>query len=66
MPDDETVEESIEKVINQSLSKNDLSDDEIKKRRPKPFRYITDEEEIKKELDAEQEKTVMIGTDLKT
>ena len=63
MPDDETVEESIEKVINQASSKNDLADDEIKKRRPKPFRYITDEDEIKKELDAEQEKTVMIDTD---
>jgi hypothetical protein len=63
MSDDETVEESIEKVVNQALSKNDLADDEIKKRRPKPFRYITNEDEIKKELDVEQEKTVMIGTD---
>lgn len=63
MPDDETVEGSIEKVVNQALSKNDLADDEIKKRRPKPFRYITDEDEIKKELDAEQQKTVMIGSD---
>jgi hypothetical protein len=62
MPDDETVEESTEKVINQVLSKNDLSDDEIKKRRPKPFRYITDEDEIKKELDDELDKTVMIDT----
>jgi hypothetical protein len=63
MPEDETVEESIDRVINQALSKNDLSDDEIKKRRPKPFRYLTDEDEIKKELEAEQQETVMRGPD---
>jgi hypothetical protein len=59
MPEDETVEESINKVINQALSKNDLSDDEIKKRKPKPFRYLTDEDEIKEELEGTEQKTVM-------
>jgi len=63
MPEDETVEKSIDKVINQALSKNDIKDEEIKKRRPKPFRYLTDENEIKKEFEGEQQKTVMRSTD---
>ena len=63
MPDDETLKESMDKVINQVSSKNDLADDEIKKRRPKPFRYLTDENEIKKELEEDQQKSVMRSLD---
>ena len=63
MTDDETLKESNDKVINKASSKNDLAADEIKKRRPKPFRYLTDENEIKKELEEDQQKTVMRSLD---
>jgi len=50
MPDEENVDELVDKLINEVLAKSEKEDEEIKKRAPKPFRYLTDQEEIKAEL----------------
>ena len=44
-----TLEELVDKAINDAMLKNDSKDEDIEKRKPKPFRYLTDEE-IKKEF----------------
>jgi len=54
MPADETIDEIVDKVIDDVLTKSDKDTEEIKKRRPKPFRYLTDQEEIKAELRSEE------------
>jgi len=46
MPDDEL----IDKAIDEAIARTEKTDDEVKKRRPKPFRYLT-QEEIKEILD---------------
>ncbi|MGF3555131.1 MAG: hypothetical protein ACQXXF_07705 [Thermoplasmatota archaeon] len=51
MQSDETIEDLVDRLINESMLKNDIEDDEVKKRKPKPFRYLTDKEEIKAELE---------------
>jgi hypothetical protein len=63
MSDDEAIDEALNKAINDALSKNEINDEEIKKRKPKPFRYLTDENEIKEELAEPEQKTVMRGPD---
>jgi hypothetical protein len=62
MSDDESVEEVIGRAIDEAIAKNEINDEEIKKRKPKPFRYLTDEE-IKEELAEPEQKTVMRGPD---
>jgi len=44
MPTEESIEELLDRVINEVLSKEEKPNEDIKKRKPKPFRYLTDEE----------------------
>ena len=44
-----TLEDLVDKAINEAILKSESKDEDIEKRKPKPFRYLTDEE-IKKEL----------------
>ena len=53
MPPDEE-DELIDRAIDEILAKAESRDDEIKKRRPKPFRYLTDKEDIQAELKSEE------------
>jgi len=59
MTDDEAIDEALNKAINEALGNEEINDDEIKRRKPKPFRYITDENEIREELEIPEQKTVM-------
>jgi len=63
MPDDETVDELVDKVIEEALVKSEKDNEEIKKRRPKPFRYLTNEEEIQAELTPKQPSPVTVMKD---
>ena len=55
MSAEDTIDELVDKVIDDVLNKSDKdTTDEMKKRRPKPFRYLTDKEEIKAELTSEE------------
>ena len=50
MSAEDTIDELVDRVIDDVLNKSDKDTDEMKKRRPKPFRYLTDQDEIKAEL----------------
>ncbi|KYK30623.1 MAG: hypothetical protein AYK22_03315 [Thermoplasmatales archaeon SG8-52-3] len=50
MPPDDDVDELVDKAIDEIIARAESRDDEIKKRRPKPFRYLTDKEDIQAEL----------------
>ena len=55
MSAEDTIDELVDRVIDDVLNKSDKdTTDEMKKRRPKPFRYLTDQEEIKAELTSEE------------
>ena len=60
---DETVNELVDKVIEEALTKSDKDSEDIKKRRPKPFRYLTNEEEIQAELTQEHLSPVSVMKD---
>ena len=51
MQSDEKIEDLVDKAINEAIVKHNIEVDDVKKRRPKPFRYLTDKEEIKAELE---------------
>jgi len=51
MQSDETIEDLVDRTINEAMVKHDIEDDDVKKRKPKPFRYLTDKDEIKAELE---------------
>ena len=51
MQSDETIEDLVDRTINEAMLKHEIEDEEVKKRRPKPFRYLTDKEEMKAELE---------------
>ena len=61
MTEEDSFDELIDRAIDEAINRSESSDEEIKKRKPKPFRYIIDQEEIKKELDVSNQKTVMKG-----
>ena len=50
----DTVDELVDKAIEEALSKADKDNEEIRKRKPQPFRYLTDKEEINAELASEE------------
>jgi hypothetical protein len=54
MSAEETVDELVDKAIDEALARAGKDSEDIKKRKPKPFRYLT-EEEIKAELTPEEE-----------
>ncbi len=53
MPPDEE-DELIDRAIDEALTRAESRDEEIKKRKPKPFRYLTDKEDIQAELTREE------------
>jgi len=55
MPAEETVDELVDKAIDEALARAGRDSEDIKKRKPKPFRYLTDEKEIQAELTPEEE-----------
>jgi len=62
MQSDETIEDLVDRTINEAMGRQEIEDDEVKKRRPKPFRYLTDKEEIKAELEKISTVSVMKST----
>ncbi len=44
MPTEESLEELLDRAINEILTREEKPNEDIKKRKPKPFRYLTDEE----------------------
>jgi len=52
--------ESIDDLVDEILNKSQEKPDGIKKRRPKPFRYINDENEIKSILSEEEKQTTFM------
>jgi len=54
MPTDKTIDELVDKIVDEALARSESQEDVVKKRRPKPFRYITNQEEIKAELAKEE------------
>jgi len=62
MQSSETIEDLVDRTINEAMQKHDIEVDEVKKRRPKPFRYLTDKEEIKAELEKISTVSVMKAT----
>ena len=66
MSDEETVDELVDKVIEEALAKSDKDSEDIKKRKPKPFRYLTNEEEIQAELTPEEPSPVSVMKETST
>ena len=58
MTNDNKIDELVEKVIDEALENSD-NDEELKKRRPKPFRYLN-KEEIQDELKPEEQSSVSV------
>jgi hypothetical protein len=60
MSTEETVDELVDKAIDEALVKSGIDSEEIKKRKPKPFRYITNQEEVQTELTSEEETLISV------
>ena len=58
MPTDKTIDELVDKAIDEALEKSD-SEEELKKRRPKPFRYLK-KEEIEAELSSQEPESISV------
>jgi len=61
MSTDESMDELVDKAIDEALEKTD-SEEELKKRRPKPFRYLN-KEEIQAELSPQKPESVSVMKD---
>jgi len=55
-PDEE--DEIINRAIDEVIAKSESRDEQIKKRKPKPFRYLTDKEDIQAELSRDEFTTI--------
>ena len=62
MQDDETIEDLVDRTLNEAMLRHDLEDEDVKKRRPKPFRYLTNKEEMKAELEKITTVSIMKAT----
>ena len=62
MPPDEE-DELIRRAIDEALAKVDSRDEDLKKRKPKPFRYLTDKEDIQAELSRQETTPVSVMQD---
>ena len=51
-PDEE--DEIINRAIDEVIARTESRDEELKKRKPKPFRYLTDKEDIQAELSRDE------------
>lgn len=63
MPSDDDVDELVDKAIDEVIARAESRDDEIKKRKPKPFRYLTDKEDIQAELTKDENSQVTVMGD---
>jgi hypothetical protein len=63
MPSDDDVDELVDKAIDEVIARAESRDDEIKKRKPKPFRYITDKDDIQAELTKDENSNVTVMAD---
>ena len=63
MPPDDDVDELVDKAIDEVIAKDESRDDEIKKRKPKPFRYLTDKDDIQAELTKDENSHVTVMGD---
>ena len=59
MPPDED-DELIDRAIDEVIARLESRDEEIKKRKPKPFRYLTDKEDIEAELKEQERNFVTV------
>ena len=55
-PDEE--DEIINRAIDEVIARTESRDEELKKRKPKPFRYLTDKEDIQAELSRDEFTTI--------
>ena len=60
MSSEESVDELVDKAIDEALARSGKDSEEINKRKPKPFRYITNEEEVQAELTSEEETPISV------
>lgn len=60
MPTDEEIDKLVDRVIDEAITRAESRDEDVKKRKPKPFRYLTDEEEIQAELTKEESVPVTV------
>lgn len=54
METEESVDEKVDRAIEEALTRSDKENEDIRRRRPKPFRYLTDPKEIKDELTSDK------------
>ena len=50
MPPEDELDELVNKAIDEVIARVESRDEDIKKRKPKPFRYLTEKEDIQAEL----------------
>jgi hypothetical protein len=60
MSNKETVDELVDRAIDEALAKSGKDSEEIKKRKPKPFRYLTNQEEVQIELTSEEKTLISV------
>jgi hypothetical protein len=63
MSDEEKVDELVDKAIDEALARFGKNNDDIKERKPKPFRYLTEQDEIKAELSSFEKPPVSVMKD---
>lgn len=54
MTTEESVDEKVDRAIEEALIRSDKENEDIRRRRPRPFRYLTDPKEIKEELTSDE------------
>jgi hypothetical protein len=59
MSTEEKVDEIIDKLIDEALAKSEKDNEDIKKKKPEPFRYLKNREEIKAELSQQTSVSIM-------
>ena len=58
MQTEESIEELVDRAIDEAIEKSD-NEEELKKRKPKPFRYLN-KEEIQDELSPEEQVSISV------
>lgn len=54
MTTEESVDEKVDRAIEEALIRSDKENEDIRRKRPKPFRYLTDPKEIKDLLNSDE------------
>ena len=60
MPPEDELDELVNKAIDEVISRAESRDEDIKKRKPKPFRYLTEKEDIQAELMKDETTSVTV------